>query len=300
MVLLPEDIYDPVTPCMALDLGKLSAHSHLVEMKKGVDYRETKNIKELYNCYTFAFEGFSVKVIERMQGSYREILALKQLEWDDTHALLADFNFYFRAYDSVDKRNVLMPNNIVHLDFQDLDLLFTDKMLAAVFKIQNALMLKLRDSTLPPPDYVPPPKKQTKDTVDDLMKINNANRLQLEEDRKQLEELDKMTTALDTPATIVEEKKEEEAPKRERPLQEFRVTITKVTVNLADAYSEEEEQSAEYLYKKEHGLILPNACEPLCGVMEMSISGLELTVLMTSHSNMAVALCLHRFYILDC
>lgn len=70
-----------------------------------------------------------------MQGSYKDILSLKQLKWDDTHALISEFNFYVKFYDSVDKRNVLMPNNIVHVDFQDLDVLFTDKMLAAVFKI---------------------------------------------------------------------------------------------------------------------------------------------------------------------
>lgn len=82
-------------------------------------------------------------------------------------------------------------------------------------------------------------------------------------------------------------------------MQEIRVTFSRVRVNLADAYSEEEEQSAEYQYKLENGYVLPNACEPLREVMEMSLNGIELTTLMTSHANMAVALCMKRFYILD-
>lgn len=44
-------------------------------------------------------------------------------------------------------------------------------------------------------------------------------------------------------------------------------------------------------------MILTNACEPLREVMETSLSGIELTMLMTSHANMALALCLQRFYI---
>lgn len=70
-------------------------------------------------------------------------------------------------------------------------------------------------------------------------------------------------------------------------------------LNLADAYSNDQEDSEEYKEKLAKDIILPNACEPLKGVMEATISGIEITVLTTSYANMAVALCLHRFCVID-
>ena len=196
-----------------------------------------------------------------------------------------------------------MPNNIIHVDFQDLDILFTDKMLEAVFKIQNGALLKLREASLPPEDYVPPEPKAPSTTVENINKLNKMNKEELQKEKEELEELESLNDKIDHVEKLKEvDEKNNEVPKeqqKERALQEIRVTITRVRVNLADAYSEEQEQSAEYQYKLENGLILANACEPLCEVMEMSLTGIELTMLMTSHANMAVALCLKRFYILD-
>ena len=84
-----------------------------------------------------------------MQGSYREILSLKELNWEDTHPLLSEFTILVKAYDSVQKENRLMPNNIVHLDFRNLDLMITDKMLEAVFKIKGSTLKMLKKFSMP-------------------------------------------------------------------------------------------------------------------------------------------------------
>ena len=55
LLIMPDDIYNPETPCVAIDLGIMTAESRLVEIQPGVDYREVKDIKSLYNCFTFAF-----------------------------------------------------------------------------------------------------------------------------------------------------------------------------------------------------------------------------------------------------
>lgn len=46
-------------------------------------------------------------------------------------------------------------------------------------------------------------------------------------------------------------------------------------------------------------MILPNACEPLKPIVEINVEGVEGSVLITSHNNKAVAVCLKRFYIED-
>ena len=54
-----------------------------------------------------------------------------------------------KAYDSVQKENRFMPNNIVHLDFRNLDLLITDKMLEALFEIKGSAMKMMKKYSIP-------------------------------------------------------------------------------------------------------------------------------------------------------
>ncbi len=144
LVIVPENIFNPSTACIAIDLGSVVGYSRVVEIDPDIDYRWITHLGMLFNCYTIAFEGFSLKVIERMQGSYRDILRLGSLAWDDTHALVKEFNFFLKVYDSVEKRNTLMPHFLLHLELKQLDLLFTDRMLQAIFKIRTALLMLLR------------------------------------------------------------------------------------------------------------------------------------------------------------
>ena len=51
-----------------------------------------------------------------MQGSYKDILNLAELAWDDTHALLADFHCQLTVLESADKRNALLPPLQAHLE----------------------------------------------------------------------------------------------------------------------------------------------------------------------------------------
>lgn len=117
MMIIPEDIYNSTSSCVVLDFGSVTGFSRMVEVDSLYNYRLINDLSLLCNCYTIAFEGFSLKVIERMQGSYKEIMRLKDLKWDDTHALVDEFNFFLRVYDSIEKRNELMPQMAVHLDF---------------------------------------------------------------------------------------------------------------------------------------------------------------------------------------
>ena len=116
-MIIPEDIYNSTSSCVVLDFGSVTGFSRMVEVDSLYNYRLINDLSLLCNCYTIAFEGFSLKVIERMQGSYKEIMRLKDLKWDDTHALVDEFNFFLRVYDSIEKRNELMPQMAVHLDF---------------------------------------------------------------------------------------------------------------------------------------------------------------------------------------
>lgn len=101
--------------------------STLVDIKGDVDYRNEVEIGNLYNCYTIGLEGFSIKLLDNMQIPYREIEDIKSVK--KAHTLLSEFNFYFKFYDSIDKRNTKMPYNILHLDFTNLDLIVTDKLI---------------------------------------------------------------------------------------------------------------------------------------------------------------------------
>lgn len=79
-----------------------------------------------------------------MQGSYKDILNLAELAWDDTHALLADFHCQLTVLESADKRNALLPPLQAHLEANEVHLLFTDRMLAAIWKLREKLLSLLR------------------------------------------------------------------------------------------------------------------------------------------------------------
>lgn len=81
-----------------------------------------------------------------MHFPYKDIKDIKSLEMSNTHTLLSEFNFYFKFYDCVDKRNIKMPNNIVHLDFTNLDIIVTDKLMASIYSLYLNLIRKIRET----------------------------------------------------------------------------------------------------------------------------------------------------------
>lgn len=90
--------------------------SKIIKIRRDIDYLNETDIKYLYNCYGCAFEGFSVKILKSLKFPYQNISSIQEFKSEDTITLLSEFNFYIKMYDSVDKRNVKMPHNIVHLN----------------------------------------------------------------------------------------------------------------------------------------------------------------------------------------
>lgn len=85
-----------------------------------------------------------MKLMERMHFPYKEIKNLRSVK--ASHTLLSEFNLYFKFYDCVDKRNIKMPNNIMHLDFSNLDILVTDQLVMAVYSLYTNLMAKINEA----------------------------------------------------------------------------------------------------------------------------------------------------------
>lgn len=87
-----------------------------------------------------------------------------------------------------------MPQLALHLDFQDLNVLFTDRMLTALFKIRTALLIKLKQSMPEVKDKGPEEgdrahKIPRSDTIAQLSKLAKINGQELKEDRKRMKEL---------------------------------------------------------------------------------------------------------------
>ena len=55
MILIPEDVYNSTSSCVAIDLGSVAGFSRMVQIDPLYNYRLINDLNLLCNCYTIAF-----------------------------------------------------------------------------------------------------------------------------------------------------------------------------------------------------------------------------------------------------